>query len=139
MSRSITPRRAQWCTAVVPIIYLVSIHLIHDCIAHIYHTPLKPDHLTNRPSSQPGLPFDVHMQGYKHGCKTPACADAGLCACSSGDGPAVPIAAVASSNPPPGTEGSTGKPSTVEAVGGEGVGAENTAVAAAAAAPPPPA
>eukprot|EP00904_Undaria_pinnatifida_P000672 jgi/Undpi1/10605/HiC_scaffold_29.g13055.m1 len=82
--------------------------------------------------------FGVFL-GYKHGCKTPACADAGLCACSSGDGPAVPIAAVASSNPPPGTEGSTGKPSTVEAVGGEGVGAENTAVAAAAAAPPPPA
>ncbi|CAN0238567.1 unnamed protein product [Scytosiphon promiscuus] len=63
----------------------------------------------------------VCCKGYKHGCKTPACAAAGLCACSSGDGPVAPISAV----PAP----SAGSSSSGGAAGG-GVG-DAGAVAAA--------
>lgn len=38
------------------------------------------------------------LQGYKHGCKTPSCAAAGLCACSSQDGTVSPV--TAASSPP---------------------------------------
>eukprot|EP00752_Nemacystus_decipiens_P012744 g11285.t4 len=60
-------------------------------------------------------------KGYKHGCKTTACEAAGLCACSSGGGPAAPISAVV------GTDSSSKPeaPATTEQ-GGEGVGSEST-------------
>jgi len=72
----------------------------------------------------------LREQGYKHGCKTPACAAAGLCACSSGDGPAAPISAVSSPPASSPSEVADAKPAAAgEGAAGaaEGGGAETGA------------
>ncbi|CAN0383943.1 unnamed protein product [Pylaiella littoralis] len=67
-------------------------------------------------------------KGYKHGCNTPACKTTGLCACSSGDGPAAPISAVsalptASPSPPEAA-------ATPPTAGNEGAGAGASGISA---------
>lgn len=62
--------------------------------------------------------LDTREQGYKHGCKTAACEAAGLCACSSGGGPAAPLSEVLGTNAPPNPEAAAA-PAAVEQ-GGEG-------------------